>query len=183
MASEKNDCDVERAFHALRSVGRVRTHQSGNAFVELDHDGVTDDVPREHAADFQALPAFSLDLCRSAVTDDGLQHLAGANGLNSITFTGRSEITGAGFRYLARLPLLESLYLDASGVTEEGLAGIGRVTSLRTLWLRLNYIGDDGLWHLSNLVHLERLALESRLVSDEGLQHLGLLTNLRQLHT
>ena len=125
--------------------------------------------------------------------DDGVMaHIAKLDGLEVLDFCpldfGRPgipshrSVTDAGLGHLRKLPQLQHLNLNRTGVRGPGLAQLRGTRRLRWLELRELPIRDDDLVHLQSLPSLEIVKLSSNRITDEGLAHLSNLTTLKQLH-
>jgi hypothetical protein len=92
-------------------------------------------------------PVWMVDLKRTRITDDGLQHLTG-------------------------LTSLQELYLENTRITDDGLKHLSDLTGLEILHLSGTHVSDDGLQHLSGLTSLRQLSLGGTHVSDDGVKML-----------
>jgi Leucine-rich repeat (LRR) protein len=122
-----------------------------------------------------------LNLHSSDVTDVGLAHLKGLNGLEYLNLT-HTRITDAGLTHLKGLTGLEYLNLTSTPITDAGLTHLKGLAGLEYLGLSNTQVTDAGLAHLQDLTHLERLSLENTHITDAGLIHLKGLTSLELLY-
>jgi hypothetical protein len=115
------------------------------------------------------------------ITDAGLLHLQGLNGLQSVLIEG-STIGDSGLAHLQVLSDLWDLHLTNTQVTSAGLSILLNFPALRncSLWYT-DLIGDAGLAHLGRLTKLEQLSLTGTKISDAGLSHLRKMTGLQVL--
>jgi hypothetical protein len=94
----------------------------------------------------------------------------------------KGRVTDAGLAHVAKLPLLERLYLTGTSVTDTGMKALVGLTKLKVLGLSHTRVGNAGLATLKGgLPELTRLELEDTLVSDPGLEHLKDWSNLDHL--
>lgn len=91
------------------------------------------------------------------------------------------QIPGAMQTTLARLPFVEHLKLDSSGVDDRMVAALPADAPLVSLSVRGTDISDRSLAKLARLRHLSNLQLESTGVTDEGLEWLERSRSLDQL--
>ena len=68
------------------------------------------------------------------VTDDGIKHIDGFNGLQTLNLP-YTKITDDGISYLTRLPYLHSLFLYSSALTEQGVAAVLALPNLKNVIL------------------------------------------------
>lgn len=59
----------------------------------------------------------------SAITDQGLVHLAGLTNLSKLDLQ-KTQVTDAGLEHLKKLPNLQQLYVHGSRITEAGMADL-----------------------------------------------------------
>jgi hypothetical protein len=125
-------------------------------------------------------PCRNLSLGRTAVTDDGLMHLAGARRMEwlDLSFTPTSNQGLAVFRDATKL---KQLFLEQTKITDDGLATIATFRDLEELDLSHTAISNQGLAHLSALKRLQKLYLTGCAIGDEGLAHLKTLKQLDSL--
>lgn len=144
---------------------------------------------------------WSLDLGQTAVTDRGVENLAGleirdltlGSGVGDVGTAALRQVRGStgvdlsrttasdeGLAELREVKALERLSLG-SGVTDRGLRHLRAWPKLRALGLIGPQITDDGLKHVGDLIHLEDLRLRCPRLTDAGLAHLNRLTQLRTL--
>jgi hypothetical protein len=89
-----------------------------------------------------------LSLSRTAVSDDGIQHLRGMN-LQSLDLSG-TKVTDAGLATLAEFdcPRLKEIALENTGVTDVGLTGLGKFKSLEWVSVAGTKVTKDGIRRL-----------------------------------
>jgi internalin A len=154
----------------LRRLGRI----------QLTGPGITDD----RLAELASLPGLkSILLQRTAVSDAGLRHFSGLSELESLMIHDAQGVTDAGLIPLARLPRLRSLYLrQAPLVTDLAFANLReKLPDLESLSLNGTGITDAGLEHLKEMPHLKHLELHGTNVTDVGLANLAALGGLEGL--
>lgn len=125
--------------------------------------------------------------------------------LNAVDVGGCAKVTDAGVFELARLPDLEALYLDGTGisnkglaffsgnkklfwldvsrtaVTDDGMKAVGKMEGLEHLTLAGAKVGNDGLAHLAELQWIRDLTMPA-LATEEGLKHIANMRMLTRLH-
>ncbi|MHC5060600.1 MAG: redoxin family protein [Planctomycetota bacterium] len=121
-----------------------------------------------------------LSLSRTAITDAGLEHLAGAEGLKVLSLE-ETRITDEGLENLANLEAMEELVLNKTVVSDAGLVHLKGLSKLRVLHLQDTKISDAGLAELKGLSKLEMLWLGDTKVTDPGLVNLVGLTELQSV--
>lgn len=113
---------------------------------------------------------LSLDLARSAVTDDALTYLrfSHVRCLN-LNYT---RIGDRGLARLSTMPSLTQLFLDGTRITDRGLAHLARISSVEQLSLEGNKVTDAGLVYLGDLKSLRSLRLRGTRATDAGIARL-----------
>ena len=153
--------------------------QGGLEVITGDPDGILkllDALPPCAALDRRR----KLNLDNTPVTDAGLAHLKGLNGLQSLSLTG-TPVTDAGLAHLKGLAELQMLDLTRTQVTDAGLAHLKGLDGLKSLSLNGTPVTDAGLAHLKGLAGLLMLLLSNTQVTDAGLAHLKGLAGLLML--
>lgn len=117
----------------------------------------------------------------SKLTDAGLKHLAGLQGIQRLNVSYDKSITGAGIKEFANLANLQSLNLAGTGVTDQGLKEVARLKKLQHLNVQRTAVTDSGLKELVGLKNLSTLYVGTNQVTDKGLVALAELTALRWL--
>lgn len=140
--------------------------------------GAVTDAGVEHVAGLKNLTLLNLGDAR--VTDEGLKHLARSGSLATLKLSA-ADVTDAGLKHLAGLKSLTALHLGGAGVTDEGLKELGRLKDLTALGVSSARVTDAGVAHLAGLKNLTELYLGGTRVSDEGLKHLAGLAKLTTL--
>ncbi len=120
-------------------------------------------------------------LARTEIDDEGLAHLAGLAGLETIRSWENRRVSGAGFRHLTGAQCLRTLDFYQTPVNDEGAAWISQIPSLKELSLQYTEVTDIGLARLTGLPQLRDLVLPPK-ASDEGLAHLKQLQSLESLN-
>jgi sugar lactone lactonase YvrE len=120
-----------------------------------------------------------LNVCLTAVSDDGFEHLAGMTKMRRMVVCS-SKITGSGFKHLAGMTQLESINLHSSPASDAGLEAIGKLTNLRRLEIVHTNVTDAGLKHLAPLTNLRQLHIASHDTTEAALPFLAKLTELDQ---
>jgi uncharacterized membrane protein/mono/diheme cytochrome c family protein len=91
-----------------------------------------------------------LNLAHTAVTDDGLAHVAKLTALEQLNLSG-TALGDAGVAHLAPLAKLEVLNLYATNVTDRALAQIAALPSLKRVYLWQTQVSDAGAAALATL--------------------------------
>lgn len=144
--------------------------------------GITDDDLRLVRDEIERSPLpIELRLAKAfALTDDGLKHLVGLEGLVGLSLEG-NRFTGLGIAHLVSLKNLQSLTIASSDINDEGLAPIGKMTWLRKLLIfPKDYdkqFTPTSYSLLADLVNLEQLRVRPEVTDDE----LRYLTKLKKL--
>ncbi len=136
--------------------------------LSLGRTAVTDDGLK-HLAALQDLEW--LDVAYTAVGDAGLAHVKAAAGLNHL-IAEHTRLTDAALETIAGFRNLEILDLTGTQITDEGLKHLAALSKLRELWIGQTAISDAGLEHLSGLKNLETLDVSGAKVTLEGFQRL-----------
>jgi len=114
------------------------------------------------------------------MTDEGLRSLAKSTSLRHLRLSG--PFTDKSLAYLAAMPSLKVLWLEAPKVTEEGLRLLAQSKSLERLCMPwIDTITDRGVMHLKAMPRLMALGIGNAGKSDAGLARLASLTNLEVL--
>jgi hypothetical protein len=116
----------------------------------------------------------------SMLTDEGLRTLAGSTTLRHLRLSG--PFTDAGMAYLAAMPSLKVLWLEAPKVTEEGLRLLSESKTLERLCVPwIDAVTDRGVEYLKAMPRLKALGIGNARGSDAGVMRLASLTNLEVL--
>jgi len=130
------------------------------------------------------LPEFpglhSLNLTGSMVDDRGLERLGQITSLTDIWLQ-QTAITDDGLAHLAPLKNLFVLSLTGTLISSRGIAQMGLQSRLGVLFLNWTLVDDDALMTLSSYPHLMQLSLEGTRVSDRGVVQLVRLPQLVSL--
>jgi hypothetical protein len=121
-----------------------------------------------------------LDLSSSSVTDDGLKHLAGMNGLGTIDLES-TQITDAGLVHLANVTSLMRLLLGKTKVTGAGLPGLRSLEHLHEIDLSDCPVTEEGLAALQAIPGLRTLKLAGTPINNESCGRIPKLPKLQQL--
>lgn len=148
-------CTAEnlRKLAALGTIRRVVATRHG-----MTDEGIAE-LPR-----FPQLEFLGLTDCVQA-TDQGLKHIGSCRSLKVLQMN-RLRISNDGLQHLAGLEFLETLEIAATNrvdgvlrVSDQGVAHLAGLRRLRQLNLRCSNVSDQGLAHLSALEELEQLDL------------------------
>lgn len=113
---------------------------------------------------------LSLDLARSAVTNDSLTYLRfGRIRWLNLNYT---RIGDRGLARLSTMPNLAHLFIDGTRITDRGLAHLAQIPTLEKITLVGTSVSDAGLAHLDNLKSLRSLHLQGTAVTDAGIAQL-----------
>jgi hypothetical protein len=138
-----------------------------------------DDATLKH---FQGLHHLAtLDLSGRPITDEGFPALAKLSVLQEL-YLSDTEVGDAAFRHLGELKNLEILTLSNTKVTGSELAELKKLPALRVLNLSGCRVGDDSLKPLSDMPQIEVLVISRTKVTSLGLAHLTPITKLRVLN-
>ena len=141
------------------------THEHSLTDAELDVLESTDDV-------------VLLNLAETAITDAGLDHIAGMRRLKYLILN-LTKIGDPGIAKLSRLSTLERLSLDYSLITDAGIDHLNRLSRLTLIYLKGTNVGDAGIAKLVQLTGLEDLRLGHTKITNAAVEQ---LVRLRQLH-
>lgn len=122
-----------------------------------------------------------INLTSTAISDDGLRHLAPLTELESLILIS-TRVRGTSFQYLENLKSLRELTLTSSEFSDEGMERIGTMTSLEELRLDDTAVTDQGMPYLEKLHELKLLNLQGSLISDQGLESITGLNQLLELY-
>lgn len=123
----------------------------------------------------------TLDLHHTDIVDARLGELTIAVPALKELDLGETQVTDAGMKHLAKLPL-QSLNLEETAVTDVGLRDVAKLSELRDLGLVRTKVTDAGLKELARLTQLRELFLIKTQVTDQGLTSLTGLRELEFLH-
>jgi hypothetical protein len=124
--------------------------------------------------------ARRLSLGRTAVTDAGLQHLAGHVDLNWLDLTG-TAIGDEGLAHLSRATKMNQLALAQTRVTDRSMPLVGTFAALEILDLSGTPVSDQGFQHLAGLARMRELWIEQTRITDASLPLIGTLRSLQIL--
>jgi len=133
-----------------------------------------DDEVLERFKNFPHL--VSLKLNGTAITDDGLAHLATLRRLRNLNLS-NTAVTDVGVMHLKRLTKLQTISLTSTSVGDGALETIGGLPDMREIRVANTKVTDAGLSHLKNPL-LNEISFHDTAVTDEGLRHLAELQNL-----
>jgi len=97
----------------------------------------------------------------------------------TVVVLSRTPVTGGCLKYLACLPNLRALYLNATQINDEDWFDVSG-WALETINLDNTRIGDKGITRLKEATRLESVRLCNTRVSDTGIQWLGTFPRLRE---
>ncbi len=127
-----------------------------------------------------SLPLTTLLIDRTAISDQGMQHLARCSSLTSLNLTDCLEITDSGVKAISHLNLRE-LNLGECNISDLSLHHLARCSSLKSLSIyQCSKITDEGIKAIRHL-KLTLLDLAQTKVSDHCLENLANLP-LRSLN-
>lgn len=113
-----------------------------------------------------------LDLAGSGITDDDVRLLTGME-LNSYLHLGyNSRITGPGLQYVADMPGVSRLILDASGVDDDGLRHLIGAEQIQRLYLRKTGVSDASVETIAALPNLIEVSVSDTNFTQEGVDRL-----------
>jgi Leucine-rich repeat (LRR) protein len=141
--------------------------------------GANDDDLRQIRA-LRTLASLHANLCEN-ITDDGLAHFRPLRQLKHIRVAYAPSVTDAGLAQLNPSAIVETLWLNGTGISDAGLVHMSGFPNLETLGLSQTSVTDKGLTHLRGLKNLRYLALLQTQVGDMGLAHLVDLPSLATL--
>ncbi len=121
----------------------------------------------------------SLNLQRTAVTDETLKQLGGFKNLNRLALGG-TKVTGAGLDAIAALPITH-LGMEGCELSEDAFKAFGRMAALEQLKLSNVKMKAEWLMHIANLPALIELNLANADFDDAAVEHLKRLPNLERL--
>jgi uncharacterized protein YjbI with pentapeptide repeats len=100
-----------------------------------------------------------LNLAATAITDEGMEPLAGLRALEEIDLS-RTRLSGAGLRYLPSS--LKRVNLSGTPIVNASLAHLERLTSLESLNLSETNIDDDAIPHIQAMMEAQHLKVGRR---------------------
>jgi hypothetical protein len=102
----------------------------------------------------------------SALTDEGLIHLADLPSLRGLVLVG-PMFGDHSLLHVGKLDRLEEFEVAVTEVTDAGLGNLAELTNLKTLGLVYTSITGEGLAHLTGLKNLRGLSLRGTDLTDE----------------
>ena len=115
--------------------GRVRRLSAKRKVIVVDLRFAVEGLSDDHLKYIPVLEDVAAVLLkRVAVTDAGLEHLAGVSTIEELDLS-ETAITDAGLKTIAKLPVLKTLNLFGTSVTDVGLAHLKPVKTLRRLFV------------------------------------------------
>ena len=115
--------------------GRVRRLSAKRKAIVVDLRFAVEGLSDDHLKYIPVLKdGAAVLLKRVAVTDAGLEHLAGVSTIEELDLS-ETAITDAGLKTIAKLPVLKTLNLFGTSVTDVGLAHLKPVKTLRRLFV------------------------------------------------
>jgi Leucine-rich repeat (LRR) protein len=178
--AQQKRCRSMGGFDRLTTRVHLLSQQSDIDQVGRLRLGGTDfgDADMRRLARATSLRALFLDF--TAVTDDGLVHLASMANLEVLDL-GSTRVSAAGFAPVRALSSLQVLYLGNTLVTDAGLANLRKLPKVKKLDLQNTPLTGSGLIHLASLEKLETLMLGRTQIRDADLAALRRLENLKEL--
>ena len=125
----------------------------------------------QHLAGMRALQALSLENCYLLTDDGALSALAGLTALQELNLTGCHKVGDGIGAVVERMGSLERLFISRCGISEVGLEGLQHLQSLHLL--EMNFCVNVALGrldHLSRLTTLRALSLRIMKVTDQSLR-------------
>lgn len=138
------------------------------------------DVGLGHIGKMKAMEKLSINA--PAVSDKGLEHLAGLPRLVELTIWYADHVTHEGVAQLSQNTSLESLriFYGKSDIDGPGLASLVKLKNLKTFATR--NVSDAAMAHIGKLTQLQELDIaESHRIKGDGLSDLKGLVNLKEL--
>lgn len=200
---EETSPEVKRLFADVKALGGsadIMTRYRRTFGFRHGHETVSVSFAGRNALDDESLRRFVhthgdrlgwLDLRFTAITDDGLRHLAGAHNLHHLVLGNQrpirqrsspfsqSPITDAGLIHLKRIPNLSQLSLNSMPITDAGLGTLKQLPRLTVLYLTETEVTGPGLSVLKSMPKLQAVTLEGGAIDDQSLSHLAGATNLQ----
>lgn len=105
------------------------------------------------------------------LTDDGLKHVIGLQGLQRLTLGG-TQVSDQGLKNLGELPSLVALNLNGTLVSDDGVKALNSFPSLSHIFLADTRVGDEGLKNAAGISKLAVVHLGGSRVTGAGLRHL-----------
>ena len=155
-----------------------RLHRLPNLVtVQLLNTAVTDQGVK-HIAKVSRL--YRLTFFSTKISDSQLRHLKAISTLHTLQII-RTNLDGSGLEHVQELPSLRKLYLDGTDTNDAALQHVGRMSRLECLSLDETKITSRGLHHITGLKNLQRLYLNETMIDDEAIDILLKLTRLEFL--
>jgi hypothetical protein len=110
-----------------------------------------------------------------------LQMVGQMNDLKRLYFD-RAPVTADAFEKLTKLPHIQYLRLEDTGVRDDVLDQVAAWRTLKSLEIKETNITPAGLKMLSTLTELERLRLDVSPIGDDGLESLAFMKKLKFLN-
>jgi hypothetical protein len=195
-----SDAKVQEAFDALVRQGAgfvTRTTSAGNQVVEvrligkqfdssvIDRlrffpdievlrflDTTVGDEILKHLDQFAKLR--SLGLFNSPITDEGLATLGASKTASELRqlLLGRTKVTDAGMKSVAKLPRLYLLEISGTAVTDAGIAALAPAPRLKVLRFRSTTVTDRGMDSLREVKTLLMMSVGGSKVTEAGIASL-----------
>jgi Leucine-rich repeat (LRR) protein len=137
----------------------------------------------------------TLDLRDTAITDEGLRHLAGLTKVEvlyvlpvsgdikdgQIVRSTEPRISDAGLQYIGQMTELRGLILSSTRVTAHGMKHLAGLKHLEALDLSWTDVSGGGMENLKDLVQLRYLGLGYTRITNAAAEPLAALPNLVEL--
>ncbi len=160
----------------LRDLDVQATRVSGTGLRSLPQSSELQRVALGEFADDDGLAAVgeitrlqSLIVGSRAISDRGMQSLAGLHQLEELTIVRHPNITDAGLAAIAQLPALKVCAIHSHRMTFDGASRFADSPAIVDLELRGGSLNDDGLAQFTAPASLQMLRLYHTSVSDEAL--------------
>lgn len=158
---------------------KLRSHSRGigpEIELHLERTAITD----QGLAHLAGLTIWRIQLSGTQITDAGIEHLQNLKGQAGIGLS-ETRVSNAGVARIAGMPGIDSLGLQGTLIDDQALQYLRRLPNLKALTVSETNITDNGLEHLSVHSKLETLQLAGNSIGDPGIKHLAGLTKLQRL--
>ncbi len=184
----------DRALASIAEIKSLHHLQCGrndkltsNGYLELkklpnlDHlDVVENPIDLKSAKAISQLDIDDLNLEKTSIDDEGLKELCAMPHLHNIGMTGCQHVTGAGLKYLAKLPQLDTVNLEAANIGDKDVEFIKHCPVLRVIDLRSTRVTDKTMELIGRSIIKNIFLLRCSSITDRGL--MSLLKNKHLKH-
>ncbi|CAN5353707.1 hypothetical protein BH10CYA1_BH10CYA1_17490 [soil metagenome] len=112
--------------------------------------------------------------------NDDLKHFTHLKFLSEF-YVEDCPLTDAAATYIAQMPQLTGLSLNATKITGRTFASLAKLAKLESLWIQMTEINDSDMKYLTRLRGLKNLYIDSTVVGDAGLRELDALQSLNHV--